>query len=279
MPESEKSKQAKKEVKETLEKIIGFPLYKKGNSTIFYSQEQDINFIIKFSKQEEPGIKIRGWYEFSSNYPKSEHDKTIIVFLLEGGMSFFVPVSTLLEAIYKNRLQVVSDKKYKLHIDASDKNSVFFEEIPSFNLQQYANQLGLQFVKNMVPTDVGLDNKNIEDLDLLSSQHYIEGNIREVLCNQYERDPQARRKCVEIHGLNCHICGFNFQKFYGDYGENFIHVHHLVPISKIGKDYIVNPEKDLIPLCANCHAIVHRVDPPYTPQQVKEVINLSVENQ
>jgi 5-methylcytosine-specific restriction protein A len=93
------------------------------------------------------------------------------------------------------------------------------------------------------------------------------------LCNQYERDPQARRKCIAIYGLNCHICGFNFQKFYGDYGSNFIHVHHLVPISKIGKDYEVNPEKDLIPLCANCHAIVHRVDPPYTAQEVKESIN------
>jgi len=272
MPESEKSKQAKKEVKEKLEKIIGSSLYQKGNSSIFYSKEQDISFIIKFSKQEEPGIKIRGWYEFSSHYPQSKHNKTIIVFLLEEGMSFFVPVSTLLEAIYEDGLRVVSDQKYKLHIDASDKNSAFFQEIPSFNLQQYSNQLGLKYVKNMVATEVGLNNKKIEDLDLLLSQHYIEGNIQEVLCNQYERDPQARKKCVAYYGTKCCVCSFDFSQVFGDLGEGFIHVHHLRPLSEIKEEYQVDPINDLRPICPNCHAMIHRKSPPFTIEELQDIL-------
>jgi len=34
-------------------------------------------------------------------------------------------------------------------------------------------------------------------------------------------------------------------------------VHHLVPISKIGKKYRVDPIKDLRPVCPNCHAVIH----------------------
>ena len=45
---------------------------------------------------------------------------------------------------------------------------------------------------------------------------------------------------------------------YGEFGQGFIHVHHIVPISKIGKEYKIDPIKDLVPVCPNCHAMLHR---------------------
>jgi predicted HNH restriction endonuclease len=86
-----------------------------------------------------------------------------------------------------------------------------------------------------------------------------EGNKRKVFTTVYERDQQLREQAVAIHGLSCIACGFNFKERYGDWGEGFIHIHHVVPISdRGGERHSVNPATDLVPLCPNCHSMVHR---------------------
>jgi predicted HNH restriction endonuclease len=59
------------------------------------------------------------------------------------------------------------------------------------------------------------------------------------------------------------MCGFKVAQTYGEVGEGFIHVHHLKPLSEIGSKYKVDPIQDLRPVCPNCHAMIHRRDPPY----------------
>ena len=85
-----------------------------------------------------------------------------------------------------------------------------------------------------------------------------EGAKLRITVNRYERSRTARTKCVAKHGYACKVCGIDFSKVYGEIGKNYIHVHHIVPISKIGKDYHVDPINDLIPVCPNCHAMLHR---------------------
>ncbi|MEI8372579.1 MAG: hypothetical protein WCJ35_07065 [Planctomycetota bacterium] len=36
-----------------------------------------------------------------------------------------------------------------------------------------------------------------------------------------------------------------------------------------GKEYKVDPVNDLRPVCANCHAILHRLKPAYSIDEVK----------
>ena len=74
----------------------------------------------------------------------------------------------------------------------------------------------------------------------------------------YERKPKLRQQAILIHGTTCFGCGFNFKKFYGDYAEGFIHIHHVKPVSEFAGPMVVDPETDLVPLCANCHSVVHR---------------------
>ena len=111
-----------------------------------------------------------------------------------------------------------------------------------------------------------------DDIDATSDKIYFEGSLRQVTVNAYERDPVARQKCIDHHGLSCNICGFNFEKIYGQPGKGYIHVHHLTPLSEIGEKYEVNPLTDLIPVCPNCHVILHKRKPPYSPEDVKEMI-------
>lgn len=86
-----------------------------------------------------------------------------------------------------------------------------------------------------------------------------EGREYEVRGIRYERDKEARRKCIDYYGCRCQACGMSFEEVYGEIGKDFIEVHHLIPISERGGDYVVDPVNDLIPLCSNCHSIVHRV--------------------
>lgn len=87
---------------------------------------------------------------------------------------------------------------------------------------------------------------------------YIEGAKKTIIVNAYERDPEARRACIKHYGFVCQCCGFDFEKTYGELGKNFIHVHHIRPLRTLGEGYCINPVTDLIPLCPNCHAMIHR---------------------
>ncbi len=85
-----------------------------------------------------------------------------------------------------------------------------------------------------------------------------EGAKNTIEVNKYERSSIARMKCIEKYGCKCIVCGMDFEKQYGELGKGFIHVHHIVPISTIGENYRIDYEKDLVPVCPNCHAMLHR---------------------
>lgn len=102
---------------------------------------------------------------------------------------------------------------------------------------------------------------------------FPEGATTQVLVNKYERDPRNRAEAISIHGYSCLACGFDFKQTYGDLGSEFIVVHHVVPVSKIGADYVINPAIDLVTLCANCHAMIHRQDPPLNLDELRAIIS------
>ncbi len=109
--------------------------------------------------------------------------------------------------------------------------------------------------------------------DQVDEDHvYIEGAVRTVSVNAYERNPAARRKCIEAWGTKCSVCELEFEQCYGPIGTGFIHVHHLRPLSAIGEAYTLDPIRDLRPVCPNCHAMLHRKTPPYTIDELKVLL-------
>lgn len=102
----------------------------------------------------------------------------------------------------------------------------------------------------------------IETDEFYYEMGYVEGKAYEVKSTNYERNRNARKKCIEHHGAVCCICGMDFGERYGEIGEGFIHVHHLIPISDRGQEYVVDPIRDLRPVCPNCHAMLHQTRPP-----------------
>lgn len=97
--------------------------------------------------------------------------------------------------------------------------------------------------------------------------------VSRVEVNRYEHNPDARRACIAHHGTSCAVCGFSFEIAYGDIGKDFIPVHHLVPVSQLGGTYELDPVTDLVPLCANCHAMAHLgVTTPRTVAELRRVM-------
>jgi 5-methylcytosine-specific restriction protein A len=107
---------------------------------------------------------------------------------------------------------------------------------------------------------------------LPETRTYHEGAVRSVLINVYERDPKAREACIAKHKARCAVCGLDFEERYGEIGRHFIHVHHTVPLSLRRGDYVLEPEKDLVPVCPNCHAMLHTSDPPLSVPELKEML-------
>lgn len=103
-------------------------------------------------------------------------------------------------------------------------------------------------------------------------RQFIEGATRRVVVNAYERDPKARAACLNHHGYDCSVCNFNFGSTFGKVGNEFIHVHHLIPISLSGVAHAIDPINDLRPVCPNCHAMLHKSDPPFSIEELRKVL-------
>lgn len=108
--------------------------------------------------------------------------------------------------------------------------------------------------------------------EIEKDETFLEGSTTQKLVNSYERNSAARQKCLEKFGFTCAACDLDMEQKYGEIAKKFIHVHHTVPLSKIGEEYEIDPTNDLIPLCPNCHSIVHRKEPPYTVEELRKII-------
>jgi 5-methylcytosine-specific restriction protein A len=103
------------------------------------------------------------------------------------------------------------------------------------------------------------------------AKKFMEGNPYNLVITKYERNQYARKECLKHYGYLCQVCKIDFEKVYGEIGKEFIHVHHQTKISSVGEIYEVDPIKDLIPLCPNCHSMAHRRKIPFKIEELKSI--------
>ncbi len=115
--------------------------------------------------------------------------------------------------------------------------------------------------------------QDLEDEDNVHRE-YFEGKKKLTSGYTYERDAKAREQCILYYGPVCVVCKFDFFQFYGELGFGFIHVHHVTDIAMQGGARI-NPKNDLVPVCPNCHAMLHRyAKPARSPDKLREIIDV-----
>lgn len=100
-----------------------------------------------------------------------------------------------------------------------------------------------------------------------------EGRATEAIGVRYERKRINREACIQLKGSRCLACGFDFAETYGPIGIGYVEIHHVKPIATLDVGYRLNIETDLVPLCANCHAIAHRESPPIKMETLRLLVD------
>jgi predicted HNH restriction endonuclease len=117
------------------------------------------------------------------------------------------------------------------------------------------------------------------DLDAFEHlESYCEG--RKKLRSHFLRErnsrlvQDAKHRFTQKHGhLFCEVCGFDFGKFYGEYGEGYIEAHHKTPFSELDVQETHVSVDDLRMVCSNCHRMIHRKKPWLSVEQLREMIH------
>lgn len=155
-----------------------------------------------------------------------------------------------------------------------DNKNGHFTYLGSPNIESFENDTVIDGTTRTLKIFLKFDwEEEIADFESSDYQSY-EGLIKQTLLSKYERDPKLRAACVRLHGCKCSICGFDFQAIYGEIGKNYCHIHHITPLSEQGEERKISAKDDLIPVCANCHAMLHRSRPALHPIELKKMLRL-----
>lgn len=139
-----------------------------------------------------------------------------------------------------------------------------FNWILKTNLIDALIELGYFSSKKIIPEELNEQEFNI-----------YEGAKRKIIVNSYERNSRARKICLQHHKPVCKVCSMDFKSVYGSIGKDYMHVHHLIPLHKIPEKYKVDPIKDLIPVCPNCHAMLHQSNEVLTVEDLKSRMKIN----
>jgi len=79
---------------------------------------------------------------------------------------------------------------------------------------------------------------------------------------------ERSNKCVaafkrSLKSFECSLCGFDFEKVYGEVGRGYIEAHHIIPVSTAGERDV--KIEDYQAVCSNCHRMIHRIYPRALP--------------
>ena len=177
--------------------------------------------------------------------------------------------SHIRQPLIQKMIYPTGEQKIYLFTRTEDKLPFTFEGTVS--VKEYKDTTPVEIIWRFDENPYGLP-EEIDPVILSEPKFFYEGTITSVQVNKYERNPLARRMCIEHFGCLCNVCKFDFLKRYGDLGRNYIHVHHIIPMASIKKEYILNPEKDLIPVCPNCHSMIHRKKEMLSITELKQMI-------
>lgn len=139
-------------------------------------------------------------------------------------------------------IQLIEEQGYKLKtfpMKYSDAN-IDENEIGPAKIESFIPKLERKYLKSVgddwYASDRKISMQIAEELD--EDEKILVGASKIISVNSFERDPVARAKCLAHHGYKCAVCSFDFEKFYGSIGENYIHVHHTFPFSEIREKYL-----------------------------------------
>jgi 5-methylcytosine-specific restriction protein A len=160
------------------------------------------------------------------------------------------------DGFYENRKGFPNPESRKSRVEFKSR----FEQIEQY---EYLSEIKSILLKNKL--DIKFD-------EIATDEILYEGGKVRIEINRYERSTKAKNECLKHYERKCILCGFE-DKTSKYINIDIIEVHHLKPLSEINEKYIVNPIKDLRPVCPNCHRALHSKNPAYGIEELKMMLN------
>ncbi len=139
------------------------------------------------------------------------------------------------------------------------------------HLLEYLVKQGFDYTSQQETLSKVAINNEHEPINLFDEKYeeipIVEGKSITANRKVYERSRKLRELAINYFSnggqIVCRACGFDFYKTYGDHGKGYIEIHHLTPVYSYGSENIEKTLNDalsnLVPLCSNCHSMIHRV--------------------
>lgn len=294
---------AKKKLKEMLEEISGNNFLQTDINRIFKITMNGEKYLIicypivlraedvikKVPEQRYIDINSSGWDDVVSVWKKAciDGEKTLVlalrhideiigdvIFSLEGDLSKFPNKSVYiieeyLSDIKENNFNKI--KEYSLDNHPGGKLCVIKKEYLKEYIGLHENVISVDNVKKaLIDYSVKFGDENISVVENTAAP---EGKRIAYYTTKYERSAANRKAAIEKHGTKCFGCGFDFEERYGERGRGFIEVHHVKPLYEMDGETTVDPETDLVPVCSNCHRMIHKKkDAILTVEELKKII-------
>jgi len=175
----------------------------------------------------------------------------------------------------REHVRLVEEEAYKLYtFPMKYATSVESDESAPARIEGFAPELRHRSLLRVGAAWYASDDRPASRIpeEVAPGRTYHEGAARLINVNAYERSASARAACIAHYGYKCVVCGFSFEARYGELGMNYIHVHHVVPLSEVGGEYVVDAVRDLRPVCPNCHCMLHATEPALTIEQLKMLL-------
>lgn len=242
---------------EELENRLSDQSYIFGEETKFY-----ILIIKKFLETETVG-------PFQYQILLLENSRVISRATLEDGNS-----KQLLDASKKKGLELmfehypmVNSKDISMvHYRQDHLTNTPWEKEPPATLQKLYKKLENKRLQFIVKYDAETERQQY-------ASSYKDGEVKRYHGNRYERKAKNRLKAIELHGTRCAVCDFDFEEKYGEHGKDFIEIHHIKPLSTLGGAIEIDAREDLVPVCPNCHRMLHRKrGDVLSVEELKEII-------
>ncbi len=232
-----------------------------GTESMYYGQYPEDLIIYNKGKYKQPGFRL----VLDSRIIGNQFEDSIGQYFYKGEIR-----TSYIRAGGHNKIYIFSYDEYRQHatiLREAHKSMVKIQGSSGGSYRRWHSPGLVAYLSNYLHDSESSDRDNFKN-----DWEFKEGRERLVESRAFSRSSQARKECIKHHGSSCIICGFNFQDYYGNelVQDTIIDVHHIVPISRSGGPHKVNPKKDLIPICPNCHRLLHSKKPDYTVQDIKE---------
>jgi len=237
-----------------------------------YKYIENVLVIFNGSNQDGNNRKIIGFYVGATIFNKPHENKNPNRIIKSNNTFAIYNVVSKFSFLFENE----NERKITLPYSKTDgygygQSNIWYADENNENVVNFRNDITAKIEKIM--SDV----QSYEKFD--DEKRYFEGKMSKSLkeISSIKRNSEARKKCLEHYfpnkeHYNCKICGFDFESKYGEIGKYYIEIHHIkshtITSREIG-EHEIDPINDLLPVCSNCHSIIHRNK---VPLKIKEII-------